>query len=122
MIVDDLPMHRARVRELMANAGYRCIEATNGAEAVQLYEAEAPDAVLMDLEMPVMDGIGALRAIREDDPSARIAMLSQYGSRAAVELAKEFGAVDYILKTASNQDVLNCVRTLLREPARTLVG
>ena len=101
----------------MTNAGYRCVEASNGAEAVQLYEEEAPDAVLMDLEMPIMDGIGALRAIRTEDPHAQIAMLSQYGSRATVELAKEYGAVDYILKTASNQEVLDCVRSLLGERA-----
>ena len=115
MIVDDLPVYRAKIRELLTNAGYRCIEAADGGEAVQKYDAESPDAVLMDLNLPVMDGIAALQEIRADYPDAKIAMLSAYGSHNATELARAHGAVDFVVKTASSATILQCVSTLLRE-------
>ena len=115
MIVDDLPVYRAKIRDLLTNAGYRCIEASDGGDAVEKYGTEQPDAVLMDLELPVMDGIAALREIRADYPDAQVAMLSAYGSPNAVELAMAYGAVDYVVKTASSAAILQCVSTLLKE-------
>ena len=119
---DHIPMHRARVRDLLSSAGYRCLEASDGTRAVELFEIEAPDAALMDLEMPGMDGVLALQEIRRLHPHARVAMFSVYGNGASRDLALSYGAVDYVLKGASNDRVLQCVRGLLGEPQTPLVA
>ncbi len=122
MIVDDIALHRARVRDLLASAGYQCLEASDGTRAVALFEIEAPDAVLMDLEMPGMDGVLALQEIRRLHPHAKVAMFSVYGNGASRDLALSYGALDYLLKGASNDRVLQCVRGLLGEPETPLAA
>ncbi len=122
LIVDDIAMHRARVHELLSSAGYDCLEARDGLAAVSMYETEHPDAVLMDVKMPRLDGMGALAAILEDDPDAQVAMLSVYGSMAATLLALEAGAVDYVLKTDPGKRILDCVRNMLGESTTSIVA
>ena len=121
LIVDDVAMHRARVHELLSAAGYDCLEARDGVVAVSMYETEQPDAVLMDIEMPRLDGMGALEAILQDDPDAKVAMLSVYGSKAATQLALESGAMDYVLKTDPGKRILECVRHMLGESTTSLI-
>lgn len=120
MIVDDLPVYRAKIRDLVTNAGFRCIEAANGQDAVDKYGEEQPDVVLMDLNLPIMNGIEALEEIRADYPDAKIAMLTAYNSRNTMELAKTHGAADYLAKTASNAAILQCVGSLLRRSTTSM--
>jgi DNA-binding NarL/FixJ family response regulator len=80
--------------------------AANGAEAVALCRERAPDVVLMDLEMPVLDGIEATRAIRALDPGIAVLVLTSFADRRRIMGALDAGAVGYLLKDASAEDVV----------------
>src|SRR5712692_6410474 len=72
LVVDDAAFMRLRAAKLLAEAGHTVVEAENGRAAVEAYTRDRPDCVLMDITMPEMDGLEALAAIREHDPSARV--------------------------------------------------
>lgn len=84
--------------------------ASNGAEAVERCRAAAPDVVLMDLEMPVMDGIDATRAIRALTPDVVVIVLTSFSDRHRITAALDAGAVGYLLKDAAAEDVVRGVR------------
>ena len=84
--------------------------AANGAEAVALCRELSPDVVLMDLEMPVLDGIEATRAIRDLDPAIAVLVLTSFADRRRIMGALDAGAVGYLLKDASAEDVVKGVR------------
>ena len=83
-------------------------------EAVEQYQAENPDAVLMDITMPEMDGLAALKAIREIDPQARVAMLTALGQQGVVIEAIKAGARDFVVKPFDRDRVLNAVEKMLK--------
>jgi DNA-binding NarL/FixJ family response regulator len=85
--------------------------AANGAEAVDLCRSTAPDVVLMDLEMPVMDGIDATKAIVAEAPSTAVLVLTSFSDRRRITGALDAGAVGYLLKDASADDVVRGIRT-----------
>lgn len=76
----------------------RILEAANGAEAVELYKLHQPDLVLLDVNMPVLDGVQALTQIRAHDPESIVVMLTSLANRQTVEECARLGAVDYIRK------------------------
>jgi two-component system chemotaxis response regulator CheY len=90
------------------------LEAANGEEAVTWYARHHPDAVLLDINMPVLDGIGALVRIRELDPQARVIMLTAQGEHDDVRAAIRAGARDYLLKPFTVRRVLQAVEILLK--------
>ncbi|MDX6565345.1 MAG: hypothetical protein QOE10_1007 [Gaiellales bacterium] len=85
--------------------------AANGAEAVDLCRSNAPDVVLMDLEMPVLDGIEATKAIMAEAPSTAVLVLTSFSDRRRITGALDAGAVGYLLKDASADDVVRGIRT-----------
>jgi DNA-binding NarL/FixJ family response regulator len=85
--------------------------AANGAQAVELCRDDAPDVVLMDIEMPVMDGIEATRAILADAPGTAVLILTSFSDRARIMGALDAGAVGYLLKDASADEVVRGIRT-----------
>jgi DNA-binding NarL/FixJ family response regulator len=85
--------------------------AANGAEALDLCRSNAPDVVLMDLEMPVMDGIDATKAIMADAPGTAVLVLTSFSDRRRITGALDAGAVGYLLKDASADDVVRGIRT-----------
>jgi DNA-binding NarL/FixJ family response regulator len=85
--------------------------AANGAEALDLCRSNAPDVVLMDLEMPVMDGIDATKAIMADAPGTAVLVLTSFSDRRRITRALDAGAVGYLLKDASADDVVRGIRT-----------
>jgi DNA-binding NarL/FixJ family response regulator len=85
--------------------------AANGAEAVEICRSQAPDVVLMDLEMPVLDGIEATRAILEDSPGIAVLVLTSFSDRRRITRALDAGAVGYLLKDASAAEVVRGLRT-----------
>ena len=85
--------------------------AANGAEAVELCRAVAPDVVLMDLEMPVLDGIDATRAILTELPATVVLVLTSFSDRRRITGALDAGAVGYLLKDASADEVVRGIRT-----------
>jgi two-component system NarL family response regulator len=89
-------------------------EAENGAQAVELWRAHRPDVALLDLRMPELDGVGAINAIRQEDTSARIIILTTYDSDDDIYRAIKAGAKGYLLKDARREELLECIRNVHR--------
>lgn len=99
LIVDDALIMRMKIREVATRAGWTvAAEAASGAEAVQLYKTHRPDLVTMDLVMPEMDGLEALRAIRQLDPAASVVMVSAVNQKEKLRECIAAGAVDFVIK------------------------
>src|SRR6185437_9670639 len=113
LIVDDAAFMRMRCAKVLRDNGYEVEEAENGAEAVRKYQANRPDAVLLDITMPEMDGLTALKAIRAYDESARVAMVTAMGKQAVVIEAIKNGARDFVLKPFKPERLLDSLRKLL---------
>ncbi|HEX2924577.1 MAG TPA: response regulator, partial [Chloroflexota bacterium] len=84
LVVDDAAFMRMRCSKLLTENGYQVVEAENGVQAIKQYQSHKPDAVLMDITMPEMDGLTALKEIRKLDPNAKIAMVTAMGQQATV--------------------------------------
>jgi two-component system chemotaxis response regulator CheY len=109
LIADDADFSRTRISRTLHDAGYQVIEAQNGSEALDAYQNEKPDLVIMDIGMPIMDGLTALRQIKAVDPSAKIVMLSRIGQEKSVIEALEAGAETFLLKPFDSNYVLAAI-------------
>jgi len=99
MIVDDALIMRLKIREIAVNAGWDVVaEAQNGEDAVRLFEEHHPDLVTLDMVMPGMDGLAALKAIRAKDPNATVVMVSAVNQKQKLKECIESGAVDFVVK------------------------
>ncbi|HEY0778310.1 MAG TPA: response regulator [Gemmatirosa sp.] len=99
LVCDDALFMRTMVSDILQQAGYEVIgEASTGAEAVSRYQELRPDLVTMDIVMPDMGGVDAVRAIRAHDPAARVVMCSAMGQQALVVDAIQAGARDFVVK------------------------
>jgi two-component system chemotaxis response regulator CheY len=112
LVVDDAAFMRLRATKLLTDAGHMVFEAENGRLAVEAYARERPDAVLMDITMPEMDGMEALEAIRLHDPTAKVVMLTAMGQQSIVMDAIKRGARDFIVKPFTPDRVLAAVAKL----------
>jgi DNA-binding NarL/FixJ family response regulator len=114
MAVDDHPLILSGVRDLIANHPDLTLvgEATSAREAIARYRELEPDVTLMDLQMPVMDGIEATIAIRAEYPNAKMIVLTTYDGDVRVHRALKAGAQAYVLKTLIRTDLLNIVRAV----------
>ena len=112
LLCDDMQQVRLILRtEMSLEPDLEIVgEATNGAEAIELAHEAQPDVVILDLTMPVMDGLEALPRIRRAAPSARVIMLSAHGASDMKDKAVAAGASRYIEKTASTRDIVDAVR------------
>ncbi|HBQ95430.1 MAG: two-component system response regulator [Sulfobacillus benefaciens] len=113
LIVDDAAFMRLRLKKLLTQDGYEVEEAGNGQEAVEKYGALHPDCVLMDITMPEMSGIDALKAIKAEDPGANVIMVSALGQQAMVIQAIQHGARDFIVKPYEPERVLASLNKVL---------
>ncbi len=114
LIADDAAFMRMMLKDVIQKAGYEVIgEAGNGAEAVRLYRELKPAMVLMDITMPEMDGIEALKEIRAEDPSARVVMCSAMGQQAMVIESIQAGAKDFIVKPFQTERVVEAVKKVI---------
>ncbi|BAS25940.1 response regulator [Limnochorda pilosa] len=99
LVVDDTAFMRMTLRRALERFGHEVVgEAADGEEAVQLYNELRPDLVTMDITMPKMDGITAIRQIRSVEPKARIIVCSAMGQKPMVVEALEAGAQDFLVK------------------------
>ncbi|MEI8213962.1 MAG: response regulator [Planctomycetota bacterium] len=99
LIVDDAMIMRLRIREIAIQSGWEVVgEAKNGEQAIEMFRALKPDLVTMDIVMPSMDGVEALRAIRVEEPNAQVCMVSAVNQREKLAECIRLGAVDFIVK------------------------
>jgi two-component system chemotaxis response regulator CheY len=89
------------------------IEAVNGAQAVELYQSERPDLVLLDVNMPEVDGLQALEKLRAIDPDCAVIMLTSLTTRNIIERAAALGALNYIRKDTPKEEILSTLRQIL---------
>src|SRR5213592_2165553 len=89
-------------------------EAANGRQAVDLWQKHRPDVTLLDLRMPMLDGVGVIDEIRKEDTSARIIMLTTYDTDNEIYRAIKAGAKGYLLKDARREELLDCIRKVNR--------
>ena len=114
LIVDDAAFMRMMVKDILVKNGYEVIgEAKNGMEAIELYKKERPDVVTMDITMPVMDGIQAVKQIKAFDPTAKIIMCSAMGQQGMVMDAIKAGARDFIVKPFQADRVLEAIKKVI---------
>ncbi|QAT40557.1 response regulator [Clostridium sp. JN-9] len=114
LIVDDAAFMRMMIKDILEKNGYEVVgEANNGIKAVELFKKENPDVVTMDITMPDMDGIEAVKAIRQIDPSAKIIMCSAMGQQSMVMDAIKAGAKDFIVKPFQADRVLEAIKKVV---------
>lgn len=118
LIVDDSSVMRKNLRLILSREGYDIVaEATNGEEARRVYAALRPDLVTMDITMPVMNGIDAVKAITKEYPEARIIVISAFDQRSMLFEAMENGARHYIIKPITAEKLVHAVRQVLEAAA-----
>ena len=114
LLVDDASFMRMMIKDILQKNGFEVVgEAANGIEAVNLYKKEKPDVVTMDITMPDMDGIEAVKEIKNFDPSAKIIMCSAMGQQSMVMDAIKSGAKDFIVKPFQADRVLEAIRKVV---------
>jgi two-component system NarL family response regulator len=115
LVVDDHALVRTGVANIINQEPDLQVvaEAGNGLEAVEAYDRFRPDVTLLDLRMPVMEGVDAVRAIRELDPNARVIVLTTYDTDDEITQALKAGAKAYVLKDISASDLITCIRDVL---------
>ncbi len=114
LITDDALFMRVTLKNILTKNGYEIAgEAANGRESVEMYKTTKPDLVTMDITMPEMDGISAVKEIRSFDPNAKIIMCTAMGQKNMVMEAVTAGARDFIVKPFQPEKVLEAVNKLL---------
>jgi two-component system, chemotaxis family, chemotaxis protein CheY len=114
LIVDDAAFMRMMIKDILEKNGFEVIgEAPNGIKAVELYKKDKPDVVTMDITMPDMDGIEAVKAIKAFDPASKVIMCSAMGQQTMVMDAIRAGAKDFIVKPFQPDRVLEAIRKVV---------
>jgi two-component system chemotaxis response regulator CheY len=114
LIVDDAAFMRMMIRDILTKNGYEVVgEAQDGAQAVERFKELKPDLVTMDITMPEMDGIAALKEIKKIDSSAKVIMCSAMGQQAMVIDAIQAGAKDFIVKPFQADRVIEAIKKTL---------
>ena len=114
LICDDAAFMRMMIKDILTKNGYNVVgEAENGLKAVEKYSETKPDLVLMDITMPEMDGIQALKKIKEQDPGTTVIMCSAMGQQAMVIESIQAGAKDFIVKPFQADRVIEAVKKVV---------
>ena len=114
LIADDAAFMRKMIRSTLSSAGYtNFVEASNGAEAVKLFASENPELVMLDVTMPEMDGLEALRRIMAISPAAKVVMCSAIGQDGTIMEAVRNGASEFIVKPFKKEQLVDLVTNML---------
>ena len=113
LVVDDASFMRQRCMQLLNENGYETVPAANGREAVEKYQELQPDAVLLDITMPDMDGVEALKEIIKLDKDAKIAMVTAIGQQGMVLECMKAGAKDFVVKPFDPPRLLAAVQKMI---------
>jgi len=113
LIADDAVFMRMMLRDLLTQHGFTIAgEAENGQEAVELFDELKPDLLIIDILMPIMDGLTAVEKILRKHPDAKIAMITAMGQRTYIDRAKEIGVKTFITKPFSPQAVIDKLNSI----------
>lgn len=113
LVTDDAAFMRMQLKDIIAKAGHEVVgEAENGEVAVEKYKELKPDIVTMDITMPVMDGVQAVREIKAFDPNATVIICSAMGQQAMVIDAIQAGAKDFLVKPFSPDRIVEALQKL----------
>ncbi len=116
LIVDDLAFVRMMMKDILAKYGYSvCGEASNGVEAIKKYNELKPDIVLLDITMPVMNGLEALQRIMLMDKNAKVIMCSALGQQKLIISAIQTGAKDFIVKPFKEERLISAIKKALEK-------
>ncbi|QPC46447.1 response regulator [Mangrovibacillus cuniculi] len=114
LVVDDAKFMRLTLTNMLSHGNHEIVgEAENGQEAIELFRELQPDIVTMDITMPIMSGIDALKTIKTEYPSAKVVMCSAMGQQKMVVEAIEAGAKDFIVKPFDESRVLEAIKRVL---------
>lgn len=114
MLVDDAAFMRMMIKDTLKKNGFtEIVEAGNGEQAIAAYQEEKPDLVLMDITMPVMDGLEALKRLKEMDGGVQVVMCSAMGQETMVVDALKLGAKDFIVKPFKPERIMKTVNSIL---------
>jgi len=113
LIVDDAEFLRVRLTKMLNTDGHEVFQAENGLKAVATYKEIHPDVVLMDVTMPEMDGLTALKEIVGIDPKAKVIMLTALGQESVVLEAVKSGARDFVVKPFEHERIMKAITRLL---------
>lgn len=114
LVVDDAAFMRMMIKDILGKNGYEVVgEAADGAEAIEKYKELSPDLVTLDITMPEMDGITALKGIKSVDAKAKVIMCSAMGQQGMVLDAIQAGAKDFIVKPFQADRVLEAIKNTL---------
>ena len=119
LIVDDASIMRRILKNILVSHGYNVVgEASNGQEALELYKKLKPDLVTMDIVMPQVNGIQALKGILDYDKNAKVIMISVIDQRHALKEVIDAGACDFILKPFENERIISAIEDCLHPKAK----
>jgi CheY-like chemotaxis protein len=113
-VVDDDDALRLLLVTILEKEGYKMTPAADGDEAIEIFQKQAFDLVLLDIMMPTISGLEVLKFIKEKSPSTKVVMLTAYSQLKVAVQTKELGADDFIAKPFMRPDLLNTVKNLLQ--------
>lgn len=114
LLVDDEPLLRMDIKDILEDRGYEIIgEACDGFEAVEMCKKYKPDLVIMDIDMPILDGIKAGKIINKENIAGGILLLTSFDDKEYIEKAKSIGAYGYLVKPASEKSLIPTIEMCL---------
>jgi two-component system, chemotaxis family, chemotaxis protein CheY len=116
LVADDMPMVRRLCSSILRGAGHQVVEAEDGHAALAQYAESRPDAILLDLRMPSMDGLTVLRELKELDPTANVVIVTA-GTDAEIRAAIQLGARTIVLKPFNSEHILDAIKNVLANGA-----
>jgi two-component system chemotaxis response regulator CheY len=113
VVVDDVAVMRKMLRKILESQNFHVLgEATNGKEAIELCKKTNPNLVTLDITMPELDGLSALKIIKQNSPNVKVVMVSAFGERQNVLEAIKFGAANFIVKPFNAEKVIRVVNSI----------
>lgn len=110
VIADDEPITRMDLKEFLEERGYSVLgEATDGFDVIEMCKKIKPDLVLMDIKMPLLDGLSAARILQQEQIGAAIVLLTAYSEREFIDSAKEIGVSGYLVKPIDEKSIIPCI-------------